>query len=158
MNAGFLAHRGVIVRHPCDFWPEKCATAVGAVAAVPGQFPFVMLNNNDALGRMLRVYSFDLLPQNYITLGNVTIQDGHTGTAFGSPNPLVSGLGQPPGQVYVGTSATQFGTPYYGNFSSPSTIGAVGAPFIVLSRGWSLILWVTFTQADENASFLYMID
>lgn len=158
MNAGFLARRGVITRHPVDFFPERCAWGSGTELFQAGVESFVLLYNDDALGRFLRVYFVWSLSQGVFTQPSIRVYNGVQGTFAMQGQPLVTNMGVMSGSIYTGTSATEFGTEY--GFGAVQFVTELASPFpiIVLAPGWSLVNFGGAAANSVAGSFIWMVD
>lgn len=167
------SNRGTIVRHPADFYPERCAWAYAHYSNnVPPQGQgFVELFNNSAPAVNFRIYSivsnttFSGDPYLVIRPGPLGTTSIPAGTNVNSViQPVIAGGAAAPGQMLWGFIATQDAalpallplvTPLSGSGFSQFV---VSAPIAVLKPGYSAIVYNYFGTTDSEAAFYYMWD
>jgi hypothetical protein len=163
--------KGVITRHPADFYPERAAWAYG-VFFNPGVTDecFIELYNNAIVGHFIRVYSVTsgwfVDAPSYLSLqkgpvGNNTVP---AGGAFGYVTPVITNSPAIPGQILWGHSPPNPShqptfQPLLGAGGLPGADSQSGAPIAVLGPGYSLLAY-GYQQNGSNceASFYYMWD
>lgn len=158
MDAGWLARKGVITRHPLDFFIERAGQGFGHhVVTTGGNFGFSALFNNDPLGRALRVYTVSPY-STFAFVFRFTLVTGTIGSFFMAGTPLVTTMGRPPGDIYTGEAAAVTGKDLYAS-SSVSAISAVSpVPSLVLQSNSSLVCWSTVANDETWIGFQWMVD
>jgi hypothetical protein len=158
LDAGWLARKGTITRHPLDFFIERAGQGFGHhVVGVGGNFGFSALYSNDPLGRALRVYTISPY-STFAFVFRLTLVSGTLGSLFMHGTPMVSNMGSPPGDIYAGEAAAVSGKDLYAT-SSVSAITAVSpVPILVLEQGSSLVVWSTVANDETYIGFQWMID
>lgn len=158
MNAGTLNRNGVRTRHPVDFYPERCAYGAGSVSFTAGFDTFVLLTNDDPLGRFLRLYSVLTINDGIFQQLSVRVFQGVQGTLAMAGQPLVTSMASMPGSIYTGTTLTEFGTPYGSGAIGFSSQVSHDFPLLVLAPNWSLVCFGGAVGNSVAASFIWMVD
>ncbi len=158
MNAGFLARRGVIIRHPVDFWPERCALGGATLPFVANNYGFAMLYNNDPLGRRLRIYGFSSSGGNPQAQPGIALLQGTQGTLAMNGQSMVTDIGQLAGQIFSGYTVTRFGTPFFSAQFGLEDNGVGFAPLLVLAAKTSLVCFSDDVNTTVWIEFLWMVD
>lgn len=158
MDAGFLARKGVLTRHPVDFFPERCARGTGVVPFDNVHFGFVALFNDDPLGRMIRVYGLNSEGAFNLDQDTIYVFQGKVGSFAMQGFPLVANQGSMPGSIYTGYATTKVGQPIGVASFELEQHGASSAPLIILPTHFSLIMYSLDSSSTVAADFLWMID
>lgn len=158
MDAGFLARKGVLTRHPVDFFPERCALGGDTLPFLANNYGFAMLYNNDPLGRRLRVYGFSSSGGNPQAQPGITLLDGTQGSFKMNGQPLVTDMAQMPGQIWSGYTLTRFGTPFFSAQFGLEDNGVGWAPLLILAPKMSLVCFSDDVNTTVWIEFLWMVD
>jgi hypothetical protein len=158
MNAGFLRRRGVITRHPVDFYAERCAYGFAGLDGTATTDQFVALYNDDPLGRYLRVFSLAGFNGSNANQNTVRVYNGQLGTLVMHGRPLVTNLAQPPGSIYAGAATSEVGDAWGSGGLLPLAAGITPAPLVVLAQGFSFILYAGGAFSPVGATFIWMVD
>jgi hypothetical protein len=163
------SNKGTIVRHPADFYPERCAWFYGVFVSPPGPTnAFIALFNNSNPAVNFRIYAF--IPGSEV--GGVcylATPSGKFGAAFsggaqdqGSIAPLITNGSTPPGSITRGTTTPPANTQPFqpvmvpGSDFLPALISA--APLAIVSPGYSAIVTGFEAVLAVEASLFYMWD
>ena len=151
--------KGVIVRHPLDFYVSDGAWATGSAPQTAFVCSTVGLYNNDQNGRPFDFYGYWY----EATAGANSIcwvSEGPFGTVIGPPSPMDINSPIPSGLVMADTSITAAGpfpTPLFRfDNESPSNPIMWSFPFYRLRAGYQLNFTEISGEATVNVSMVYL--
>lgn len=136
----------------------NCAYQTGRATSVAGQFSFVSLYNNDALGRLFAVY--DVGKGGFgIVFGGLAVGQGQVGSSPVNALPVVSGERNPPGQVTTGSAAATDTITLVSGVNTSGFLWEHDFPVVVLRQGFHLTVWGSVVGNIVQAGFWWeMLD
>jgi hypothetical protein len=150
--------RGTLIRHPVDWYPERCGRGTASVPFDGAHLGFVALFNDDSQGRQLRVYGLQAEGAFTVDVPTVYVAEGTVGTLVMQGTPLIVGNGATPGQIYSGYDSANRGTAFALTVFLSAYQGFAWAPYAILKQGYSLILYAPDFNTTIGADFVWLVD